>query len=118
MTEVIKKRKRRSDTNHIIYTLECQGMVYVGVTVVDNGSVVKSLQRRWRKHVNRALGEEKTWRLCEAIRAHGADAFVVKVLEKVRGKRAAHARERELVDLMQPCLNTDVRKRRAHVKDM
>lgn len=109
---VARKRKRRSDTNHIIYALECQGMVYVGVTVVDQGNVKKSLERRWRKHVNRALVEDKAWRLCEAIRANGAEAFRARVLEKVRGKRAAHARERELLDLMKPELNTDVRQRR------
>jgi len=113
MTETtVVKRRRRVDTNHIVYALECRGEIYVGVTVVDRGSVKKSLERRWRKHVNRALGEDKTWRLCEAIRKHGAQAFTARVLEKVRGKRAAHERERVLMAEMQPVLNTDVRKPR------
>lgn len=114
MTEQTKtaKRKRRSDTNHIIYSLECAGETYIGVTVVDAGNVKKSLERRWRKHINRALGEDKAWRLCEAIRKHGAEAFTARIVEKIRGKKAAHARERVLVDELKPSLNTDVRPRR------
>jgi DNA primase len=43
------------------------------------------------------------------IREFGADAFELEVIEKVRGKAAAHAREVELIAEFKPKLNTDVR---------
>ena len=103
------KRKARSDRKHIIYSLSVNNKEYIGVTFVDKGRVNYSLTRRWNKHVNRALNENKSWKLCAAIRKHGADAFVVSVLEIVRGKSAAHIRERELIHERSPKLNTDVR---------
>ena len=103
------KRKPRSDRKHIIYSLTIKGQEYIGVTYVDKGRVNASLTRRWRKHVNRALNENKAWKLCVAIRKYGADNFTVSVLEVVRGKSAAHIRERELIKERKPKLNTDVR---------
>ena len=106
---MITKRKRRSDRNHIIYSLTIKGQEYIGVTHVENGKVNKSLDRRWRKHVGRAMTEGKLWKLCVAIRKHGPDNFTVGVLEIVRGKSAAHIRERELIRERKPKLNSDVR---------
>lgn len=106
---MITKRKRRSDRNHIIYTLAINGQEYIGVTHVENGKVNKSLDRRWRKHVGRAMTEGKMWKLCVAIRKYGPDNFHVGVLEIVRGKTAAHVRERELIRERKPRLNSDVR---------
>ena len=103
------KRKSRSDRKHLIYSLSVNGKEYIGVTFVDKGRVMASLTRRWNKHVNRALNEDKGWKLCAAIRKHGADSFTVSVLEVVRGKSAAHIRERELIRDRKPKLNTDVR---------
>jgi hypothetical protein len=103
------KRKARSDRKHIIYSLTIKNLEYIGVTFVDKGRVNYSLNRRWNKHVNRALNENKSWKLCVAIRKYGAEAFTVSVLEVVRGKTAAHDRERELIRLHKPKLNTDVR---------
>lgn len=103
------KRKARSDRKHIIYSLSVNGREYIGVTFVDKGRINASLTRRWNKHVQRALAEDKGWKLCEAIRKHGADKFTVSVIEVVRGKSAAHVRERELIRERKPKLNTDVR---------
>ena len=103
------KRKARSDRKHIIYSLAINGQEYIGVTFVDKGRVNASLTRRWRKHVTRALSEDKGWKLCKAIRKHGPDAFTVSVVEVVRGKTEAHHRERELIRERRPKLNTDVR---------
>ncbi len=103
------KRKTRSDRNHIIYSLAINGREYIGVTYVDKGRVNASLTRRWQKHVRRALTEGRDWNLCVAIRKHGPDKFHVGVLEIVRGKAAAHVRERELIRERKPKLNTDVR---------
>lgn len=103
------KRKRRLDRNHIVYSLAVGKLEYIGVTYVEDRSPSKSLRRRWQKHVRRALTEGRDWSLCKAIRKYGAEAFEVCVLEVVRGKSAAHIRERELIRSLRPRLNTDVR---------
>ena len=103
------KRKPRSDRNHIIYSISVNGYEYIGVTFVEKGRVNYSLTRRWQKHVRRALTENKDWKLCTAIRKYGPDNFYVGVIEIVRGKSAAHIRERELIRERKPKLNTDIR---------
>jgi hypothetical protein len=47
--------------------------------------------------------------LCSAIRKHGAEKFLVEVVEVVRGKSAAHEIERVLIRKIKPKLNTDTR---------
>ena len=106
---MVRKRKSRSDRKHVIYSLSVNGQEYIGVTFVERSAVNKSVLRRWQKHVNRALTENKNWSLCKAIRKHGPDAFDVSYYEVVRGKAAAHIRERELIRELNPSLNTDVR---------
>lgn len=102
-------RKRRSDRNHIIYEIAMKSMTYIGVTVVEKRNPAYSLKRRWQKHVCRALTEQQNWKLCAAIRKHGPEKFDVRVIEIVRGKVAAHERERQLIRVRKPKLNTDVR---------
>ena len=106
---MIKTRKKRSDRKHLIYSLSVNGQEYIGVTFVERSAIKKSLTRRWQKHVQRALKENKNWKLCVAIRKYGADSFDVTVLDVVRGKSAAHQVERELIKSRKPKLNTDVR---------
>lgn len=108
---MIRKRKPRSDRTHLIYqiTNTVTGETYIGITVRTRASVRLTLRRRIQKHVQRALAETKGWALCESIRTHGTEAFVFAHLETVRGKRAAHQREVELLDLYQPALNTAVK---------
>jgi hypothetical protein len=67
------------------------------------------LKRRWNKHVQRALKEGKSWKLCEAIRKHGAEKFSVRIVAVVRGKTQAHVIEREMIREIRPSLNTDKR---------
>ena len=103
-----KKRKRRVDRTHIIYSITApNGDRYIGVTYKE-GTVTKSLCRRWTKHVYRANVENRDWWLCVAIRKYG-DEMLVEPLEIVRGKAAAHKRERELINNLKPNLNTDIR---------
>jgi len=106
---MMKSRKKRSDRNHAIYSLTIGTREYIGVTVVNDGSAVKSVRRRWQKHVQRALAEDKGWKLSTAIRRHGPEKFVVEVVQIVRGKAEAHSVERELIRTRKPKLNTDVR---------
>ena len=95
--------------NHIIYLITVNGQEYVGMTYKDK-TVLHSLQRRAHKHYYRATVERKDWLLCSALRTltskHDID---IRPLEIVRGKEAAHRRERELIAEMKPVLNSDRR---------
>ena len=102
-------RKRRSDRNQVVYYI--QDIVtleyYIGLTALSfKGNVRKTLNRRMQKHMQRALAENKDWGLSRALRERGAERFVYGVIEVVRGKRPAHARETELINTLQPTLNT------------
>ena len=101
------KRKARTDRNHAIYVItnNVTGDFYVGVTVCS-GNMNKALKVRFQKHVRRALTENKDWALCVSIREFGPEVFTYELVEKVRGKADAHARERELTKEFNPSLNT------------
>jgi group I intron endonuclease len=108
MTQIVaKKRKARSDRNHAIYTIlnNVTGEQYIGITAISS-TVRRALAVRVRKHIQRARAENKTWGLCESIRTHGNSAFTYGLLEVVRGKKAAHARETALIKEFNPALNT------------
>jgi hypothetical protein len=101
------KRKTRSDRNHAVYVITntVTAEQYIGVTVCS-GNVKKALKVRMQKHIRRALTENKSWSLCASIREHGAEAFTYGIVEFVRGRKPAHARERELIAQYAPALNT------------
>jgi len=105
---MMTKRRRRSDTTHYIYVLTntATGEQYVGITVKNPGGVRKTLHRRVQKHVQRAYSEDKNWALSRNIREWGTLAFTYGLLETVRGRLAAHSRERELIRQHSPRLNT------------
>jgi len=100
------KRKRRQDTKHAVYMLVNTNTAesYIGITVCGS-AVKKAVKVRVQKHIRRALTEGKDWNLCKSIRAHGAEAFEVEVMEIVRGRKPAHSRERELIAELAPQLN-------------
>lgn len=100
-------RKRRSDRNHAIYELYCEATSesYIGITVVS-GTALASVRGRFNRHLSRARTEDKDWRLCAALRKYGREGFTPYLLEVVRGKAAAHIRERELTAELCPALNT------------
>ena len=102
-------RKRRTDRNQVIYYIQDVVTLdyYIGLTAMCfAGNVRKTLVRRMQKHMQRAMTENKNWGLSRALREQGAERFVFGVVEVVRGKRPAHARETELINTMQPSLNT------------
>jgi len=77
-------RKRRTDRNQVIYYIQDTVTLeyYIGLTAVCfAGNVRKTLTRRMER-------------------------FVFGVVEVVRGKRPAHSRETELINTLQPALNT------------
>jgi hypothetical protein len=105
--EIKKARRRRQDTKHAVYciTNTVTQEQYIGITVCG-GAIKRALRVRVQKHIRRALTENKSWALCEAIRTHGPEVFTYGLLEIVRGRKPAHARERELIRAYQPALNS------------
>ena len=101
-----RTRKIRRDCNYIIYqAADEQGMTYVGLTRKAT-TVQKSVKERWRKHLSRARNEARDWTLYEYLRDGALEhAWTHEIIEIVRGRAAAYARERELVKLMKPTLN-------------
>lgn len=103
--EIVRKRKKRSDRTHILYRLTIHGMEYIGITAKTQSTVLRSVRLRFAKHAERARNENKPWPLYTAIRKYGVDCVEVEILELVRGKLAAHSREVELIETLQPKLN-------------
>ena len=101
-------RKKRSDRNHVVYRVELTdtGDSYIGVTVAQGAAYLRSVKVRVQKHFSRAKVEDKSWAFCEAIRANPDGNWRYEVLEVVRGRKPAHQRERELIALYEPTLNT------------
>ncbi len=101
-------RKRRNDRNHVIYQLTApNGDRYIGVTFARGRAFKRSAKIRWEAHVRNALDYDRQNLLSLAIREYGTKDFVREVLEIVRGKKNAHARERELIKMIQPELNME-----------
>lgn len=100
-------RRRRNDCNHAVYVITntLTQEQYLGITVCS-GNVKQALKVRMQKHLRRALTENKNWALCVSLREHGAENHTYGLLEIVRGRLAAHARERELIREFNPALNT------------
>lgn len=95
--------------NHIIYEIRVGEQSYIGITYKEK-TVLHSLQRRAHKHYYRATVEQKQWLLSEALRTlAGKELIDIRPLEIVRGKEAAHRRERELIAIHKPYLNSDRR---------
>jgi hypothetical protein len=92
-----------------VYKITVKSKTYIGVTHVGKSTPKKGLARRWRKHVQRAYAENYNWKLCEAIRQYGPEAFAVEIIQVVRGKQAAHEVERALIRELKPKLNSDQR---------
>ena len=99
-------RKKRTDRNHVIYQLTCveTGETYIGLTVMRGQAIKKSVNTRFQQHCYRAENQNRDWSLCTALRTHAN--WMGSVLEVVRGKVAAHSRERELIFIHNPNLNT------------
>jgi hypothetical protein len=102
-----RNRKIRSDCNYIIYeAVSATGENYIGLTRKSESTVRKSVLERWRKHKSRARNENRLWALYVYLKTGGLDlAWEHRVLEIVRGRREAYAREREIVKALAPSLN-------------
>jgi hypothetical protein len=85
------------------------GDFYIGVTVMLGKAWKKTMESRWKKHQYKALVLNEPWQFPAAIRKHGSSAFGLKVLEIVRGKYPAFAREAELINANRPTYNTRIK---------
>lgn len=104
-------RKKRTDRNHIVYSITINGALYIGVTAKTETTVNKSLWSRLSKHWYRRNDPSREhWGIYTAMRelTDRAEA-VIKAEHIVRGKEAAHKLERELIRQYRPVLNTDKR---------
>src|SRR5476651_1936531 len=101
-------RKPRCDRKHAIYCVTniLTGEIYIGLTVTQGAAVKRAVKVRFQKHVSRAMKETKDWSFCESIRFFGKEAFEHKVLEVIRGRKAAHQVERAYIRKLKPALNT------------
>lgn len=102
-----RTRKIRSDCNYIIYEARDElGQNYIGLTRKTMTTVSKSVLERWRKHKSRARNENRLWALYVYLKTGGLEhSWEHRVLEIVRGRKEAYAREREIVKELQPTLN-------------
>ena len=102
-----RTRKIRSDCNYIIYEAVSEtGENYIGLTRKSQPSVTKTVLERWRKHKSRARNENRLWALYIYLKTGGLEqTWEHRVLEIVRGRKEAYAREREIVKAQQPTLN-------------
>jgi hypothetical protein len=96
-------RKKRNDRNYILYQLTVDDQTYIGLTVAVGRAFLRSVKVRVQKHLSRAKVENKNWSICAALQ--NADVIEYEVLEVVRGRKNAYARERELIYSMEPTLN-------------
>lgn len=107
-TVIMTLKKKRCDRNHVVYRITCvdTGDEYIGITVALGQAFVRSVKVRFQKHVSRAMREDKEWNLCSALRKYAECAWTYEVVEVIRGRKAAHQRERELIGMYEPSLNT------------
>ncbi len=102
------KRTARRDSNYIIYEAVCEdtGASYIGLTRKGNTTPAKAVKERWRKHLSRARNENRKWALYVYLKTGGLTmTWSHRILEVVRGRAEAYAREREIVKTERPQLN-------------
>lgn len=115
--------KRRCDRNHIVYQILCvtTGERYIGITVVRGRAFQKSLKMRWQGHIYHATVEQRNYPLQQRIRQYGENNFLVSTITIIRGKKAAHELERQLIKETLPELNvecTTKKRRKTPVKSL
>ena len=100
-----KRRRRRCDRSYVVYELRVGKLSYIGITARTRSTALKSVWDRWQKHQSRCRNEQKAWPLYDAMREYGVEAFDYSVVETLRGRAAAYAREREIIRERKPRLN-------------
>ena len=102
------KRTARRDSNYVIYEAVCEatGASYIGLSRKGTTTPAKAVKERWRRHLSRARCENRRWTLYVYLKTGGLTmSWTHRILEIVRGRALAYAREREIVKAVQPQLN-------------
>ena len=99
------RRRKRCDRSYVIYQLQVNDQIYIGITARTQSTALKSVCDRWKKLQSRCRSEQKSWPLYNAMRKYGVEAFEYSVVETLRGRAAAYAREREIIRDLNPQLN-------------
>ena len=107
-----KRRTPRKDCSYVIYEARSElGENYIGITRKTESTPAKSVRERWRRHLSRARNESRLWALYIYLKTGGLDlSWEHRIIEVVRGRAEAYARERELVKTLQPTLNHQYRR--------
>ncbi len=115
----MKKRKKRSDRNHVIYLLIniYTQETYIGITASQGQAYLRSAKYRFKQHISDATTRIKNSKLHDSIRTYGSDAFTITVLSVIRSKIAAHALETSLIKELNPQLNTLSLRNNPHPND-
>jgi hypothetical protein len=100
-----KRRRKRCDRSYVVYELQVGRLTYIGITAKTRSTPLKSVWDRWQKHQSRCRNEQKAWPLYDAMRRFGVEAFEYRVVETMRGRSVAYAREREIIRERKPRLN-------------
>ena len=101
------RRKPRIDCNYIIYSaVDQDGNCYIGLTRKTESTPLRSMKRRWVKHLSRSKQEDLDWALYRHMRLNENLKWKHSIIEIVRGRSAAYSRERELILETTPNLNT------------
>ena len=105
---MLSKRKKRSDRNHIIYRLENihTGDIYIGISAISRTPKM-ALKERFRRHVSKAIHENKNWKLHKLLRKYPDSLdWEMEIIGKIRGRKNAHQMERIIIGEYAPTLNT------------
>ena len=107
MMETKTRRTPRKDSSYIIYEMTSElGDSYIGLTRKGTVTPVKAVLERWRKHKSRARNENRKWALYVYLNTGGLTmSWTHRIIEIVRGRAEAYAREREIVKTVRPQLN-------------
>lgn len=92
----------------MIYQITCvdTGDFYVGLTVATGRAFLNSVKVRFQKHVSAAHCDAKDWTFSEFLRNNPDAKYTYEVLEVIRGRKAAHQFERDMIAFFEPTLNT------------
>ena len=98
----MKTRKPRSDRSQILYCVTCEtGQRYFGITVAKKRAYKKSINDRWKWHVN-AASNGRDCTLSRWIRRLGPQAFTIEQVEVIRGRKKALVKESQLIKTLDP----------------
>lgn len=107
-----RKRKLRVDRSYIVYEILCipTDESYIGISVLKKGHVKRTLKQRLQAHYYKATVHSYDWQLHDRLRGFGKECFDIYPVARVRGRAEAYKFEAELINDLNPELNTKRKK--------